>query len=630
MYFLLGLLPVLLLALAAARLLRRPFGETFPAALLLIVPILFLSGLVGSLSVGRYIVVLLGIVSLAYLCFSFAKSARALENRRSLFSADLALVLIGSVGIVLFTIGRKVTDMDSFEQWAYIVKKMYCTGSLLSARGQYATTLSYPPGMGLLQYYFCSFSPSFHEADLFRTHDLLTFSLLLPFFRGLDWKRWKTLLLLVPAVLLLPLLEYAGFAGELVVDSMLGLLFAWLILTAASAESIDGFLLFGLALGSFLLSFTKVSSVLFVLFAAILLFFQWLQRSRLQTIGAPARRARWALPSIIVLSVGLLGWLAWQAYVSANAAGGSLSAVLSLKNGLLQYQKETIVNFIDALFTGEGGAGFSELSPALWVVAVPLFSAVAVRILSADQQAARRSLLDALLLTAGYFVWILVLLIGYLTSFVEGEAVSLASFSRYLSTYQLGALVVCLYSVVRAIETREPRARQNLLALLLVALLLLTPLRSVFDATIGAPYANSKTADWRQRYAPASRYYEQLAPADVKLCYLDENPNEPGYSFAMFQFEALPYDVEKAVAWRLGGPYYEADYYSLSPSVDEWEQALLDGGFTHLYLRTTSDSFERTYGSLFADATDIRSDSYYEIARQNGHLQFLRLDEATN
>lgn len=628
MYFFIAFLPVLFFALAAGRLIRRSFWLTLPVSLFLVVLIMFVCGLLGALAAGPFVVVLFGIASLVYLCVSLPRDSYFRKHPTSFFTVDLALVFGGTILIILLTAGRKVTDMDSFEQWAYIVKKMCLTNSLLSARGQYASTLSYPPGLGLLQYYFARFSPVFNEADLFRARDLLALALLLPLIQVRGWGRWRTLLL-APVAFLLPFLEYATFSSSLEVDPMLGLLFAWLILFASDHESVSGFRLLGLALGSFLLSFTKVSGVLFSILAGVILFFQWMYRTFCRTSETRAYRSRWILPALTVLVAGVVGWLAWRLYVSADAAGGSFSTILSLKNGLLQYQKETIVNFLDALFASESGAGIGRLSPVLWIAAVPFLTAVAVRFLSNDETAATRSLLNALLLTAGYLVWLVALLIGYLTNFVEGEALSLAAFPRYLSSYQLGALLVCTYSILKAIESREPRAQSTLLALLLIVLLFTAPLRSVFDATVGAPYANSKTVDWRQRYAPASRYYERLDPADVKVCYLDENPSEPGYSFALFQFEALPVDVEKAVAWRLGGPYYEADYYSLSPSAAEWEQALQSGGFTHLYLRSSSAYFESAYGSLFAEPSEIRSDAYYEIAQQDGHIRF-KLVDTTN
>ena len=630
MYFLLALLPILCLALAAGRLLRRALWQTFAASLFFVVLVVYLCGLLGALAAGPFVVCALGLASLAYLIVSFVKDRSLTENKNAFPALTLALVLGGATLIMLFTIGRKVTDMDSFEQWAYVVKKMYLTGSLLAARGQYATTAAYPPGVALLQYYFARFSPIFNEADLFRARDLLSLALLLPFFRRLNWPHWKTPLLLIPIVFLLPYLEYSTFASSLEVDPLLGLLFAWLIITCAAEERVDGFMLASLALGSFMLAMAKVSGFLFALLAVAMLFFARLYRARIQS-GSVAARQRWALPALVVLGAGLIGAVGCRLYVAAGGSAISASAgLLSLGDGLAQYQKETIVNFLEALFAAEGGAGFGALSPALWIFAVPALSAVALRVFARDVQAARRGLVDSLLLTAGYLVWLVLLLVGYLTSFVEGEAVSLAAFSRYLSSYQLGALVVCAWSLVQGIESVDPRRRHTRLAVLLLVLVMLAPLGSVFSATLGAPYANGKTADWRQRYAPAARYYETLDPVAVKLCYLDQNPNEPGYSFAMFQFEALPVDVEKAVAWRLGGPYYEEDYYSLSPSLEEWEQALLTGGFTHLYLRNTNAYFERTFGSLFLDPAQIQADSYYAISQQDGHIRLTKIDPSAN
>jgi hypothetical protein len=621
MYFIAAFIPVFCIALAAKRLLGRELWQTFPAALLSVVPIVYLCGLFGALGAGPYLILALGFAAFVCLLAGRLRRTRPQPSLRSLVTPDAALVLGGAVLIALLTAGRKVTDMDSFEQWAYIVKKMFLTDSLLSARGQYATTAAYPPGIALLQYYFSRFSPFFNEADLFRARDLLALALLLPFFRNLDWRRWKTLLLYVPLVFLLPYLESASFAASLEVDPMLGLLFAWLILASGDDAKPDWFTLLLLSLGSFALGMAKVSGVLFCLIAAVFL----LLRVRAQTGGASAPRSRRLVSALAVAAAGLIGVLSWRAYVSASGAEIASSGLLSLRGGLLQYQKETIVNFLSALFAAEGGSGLNALSPAQWIVAVPAVSAVLVRLLSRDALVQKRSLVDSLLLTAGYFVWLLALLVGYLTSFVEGEALWRAGFSRYLSAYQLGGLIVCVHIGVRAADSREERPTRTLLLLLLCALLLISPLQSVCNATLTAPYANGKTADWRQRYAPSSRYYQQLDPAGVKICYLDQNPDEPGYSFALFQFEALPVDVEKAVAWRLGGPYYEEDYYSLSPSLEEWEQALLGGGFTHLYLRNTNAYFEQTYGSLFADPSEIAGDSYYKITRQGGHILFTKI-----
>ena len=101
MYFLLALLPVLLLALASARLFRRALWQTLPVALSFVVLVVYLSGLCGSLTVGRITIILLGVVSLLYLFLSLARDTAARRKPALRFTTDLVIVLVGAVLIVL-------------------------------------------------------------------------------------------------------------------------------------------------------------------------------------------------------------------------------------------------------------------------------------------------------------------------------------------------------------------------------------------------------------------------------------------------------------------------------------------------------------------------------------------------
>jgi hypothetical protein len=149
---------------------------------------------------------------------------------------------------------------------------------------------------------------------------------------------------------------------------------------------------------------------------------------------------------------------------------------------------------------------------------------------------------------------------------------------------------------------------------MLIAPLWMAPLRSVFVATIAAQYANKKNTDCA-RVMLRRRLYERLDPANTKICFLDENPKSTRLFVWLFQFEALPYDVEKAVAWRLGGPYYDADYYR-SPLTPK-----NGGGAVGRALRTctanTSDSL-RILCSSFAEAEGhpVGQDTPYPKQRQ--------------
>ncbi len=214
--------------------------------------------------------------------------------------------------------------------------------------------------------------------------------------------------------------------------------------------------------------FHQVSGVFFCMFAACILLLQRMRYSNAKHIPAP--RPRRVLPALIVFAAGIAGWLIWKLYVSAGAAGSSLSAVLSLRSGLQPYQKKQ-----SSISSTLCSLPKAVLALACSPRAVDRRRAVprcrCGTILNANPYEGKRSLLDALLLTAGYVVWLLILLIGYLTSFVEGEALSLAAFCGIYRPISLARSWSAL-SVVQAMVPREPRARRNLLSLLLIGLLL--------------------------------------------------------------------------------------------------------------------------------------------------------------
>jgi hypothetical protein len=472
-----------------------------------------------------------------------------------------------------------------------------------------------------------SFSPVFSESALFVGQNIFTFALLLPLLGRVDRSNWKLLIFLIPILVLLPFTEYLTFDSSLEVDPVLGLLFGYLVLYGITARRLDWFYYGNLILGSFALSLIKMTGFLFCVFAALIILFLRLQMraTNVNMDLSNQKPVRWLLPSLCVVAAALFGTVSWTLYVKLSGAEIAQSSAFSIAGGFAQYQKETIVSFLTAVFASEGGAGLNSLSPVSWLFAVPLLTAIAVRLLTQDVRLRQRSMLGALLLSFGYFAWVFCLLVGYLTSFVEGEAMALAGFSRYLSSYQIGGLLICVVWIIEAIRMKQLRESYTYLALVVCALALLMPAQSVFNATIGSPYANRKTVEWRMRY-DCDRYYDNLDVNSAKICYLDQNETEPGYSFAMFQFEALPYDVQKAIAWRFGDAYYEEDYYSLSPSAAEWEAALVDGGFTHLYLRNVNDYFLENYATLFENLNCIQANAYYEINIEGNHVQFVYID----
>ena len=59
-------------------------------------------------------------------------------------------------------------------------------------------------------------------------------------------------------------------------------------------------------------------------------------------------------------------------------------------------------------------------------------------------------------------------------------------------------------------------------------------------------------------------------------------------------------------------------------SVVEFEKALIDGGYTYVYLYNVDKQFRTQYGSLFEYETAISNNSAFEVTVQGGHVVLKR------
>lgn len=622
MMFFVACVPLFAVACALRRRFDRSFAETFPVAVLAVVPPVYLGGLMGSLKIGVVAVCVLGALALVYCLADVLRKRETPLAGRFCISVPCAAALAGAVGIFVFTVGRVMYSMDSFYHWGYIVKHMHLTDRLSSALGQAADVAAYPPGQALLQYYFARFSAAFSQSALFRARNLLALSLLLPFLKNLTWRDIPRVLIIAGIALLLPFLEFADFDQMILVDGLMGLLAGFLLVTYFGNRKLDAFTAATLCLGAFVLSLIKSSCIVLCVIVSGVLLMDGCIQARADGLSKKERLRMRFLPAACVLAGALIAVLSWSVYLkaaSATSLTGSVSLAPILRNGLAPYQQQTIAAFFNAILAPEGAARLNRLSPLAWVAAVIVLPALLVALAARkDKLRVKRVCAAACMLIVGWAVWLLALLVGYLTAFTEQEAVILAAFTRYFSAYQTAVLMLAVYALIQTALSYGKRFSVLLLGLLLGAVLLLAPIADVYHATAASRHYNEKNREWLAAYDVPNRLYETMGEDD-SICFLDQNPEETGYSMALMQYEALPIKVDKLIDWRFG-PYDNGVVRAQTPTVEEWAQALADSAFTYLYLRNSSDWFAETYGALFENPADIADDGWYEIVRDGGVL----------
>ena len=614
--FIAGWLPLTAAGLLLSRYLRRDFAECMPAAMLGAILLLYLSGLGGFLEVGVYLLYALGIFCAGLDAYLLLRERKPLRG-----SAAFVAFAVCLAAVPFLCAGRRMLAWDEFSHWGTAVKNMYLLNDLPCAKASTAIYKSYPPVIGLIQYYSVHIFPAFREDVLFMAKDMFSFTLLLPFLSGVRLGDWKRLFPTLFLMLSLPLVEYFYFYRSVHVDGLMGLCFFYMLACAWRARPDDLFRWICCGLGAFALCGMKSSGigvcvpVLAVIWIDVLL--------RRKEGGA---RPGWRV--LIPLAAAVFLQLSWKIRLSASGAADywNMSEALGPASFLrffsspLPYQRETLERFFAALFALREDTYAVRLSPFTWLM-LPLLPAVGAWFASAKAETKRRIAGYGISLTAGYLFWLGVLLASYLFVFADFEALNLDGFERYSSTWQLGMEGFLLFVLLDVLAEE----RRSVLPAALVPLCLLT--MNLFNgsdlakATIAAPAYNAYSARQRSAFAPVPDL-SGLDPQRDRVLFIGQQSEATGMDFYSLRYELTPLYVGMIGSWSLGEPYDGEDDWTEPMDAETWRSLVYASDYTHLYIYRADERFASDFGACFEDPSRIGDDTLFRIDRSGGTAAF--------
>ena len=90
---------------------------------------------------------------------------------------------------------------------------------------------SYLPAVSLFQYFFQVIYGSFTESLLYVAYDILVVSLFIPFTKNIKWKDFWKIVTMVIIILILPVLFNDIYYSQIYVDSFLGFIFGYSLIS---------------------------------------------------------------------------------------------------------------------------------------------------------------------------------------------------------------------------------------------------------------------------------------------------------------------------------------------------------------------------------------------------------------
>lgn len=601
-------LVIWLTAFVLAVIYDKDTAQCLPVAVMGQVALLYVFGYAGLLKYGVAVVCLLPFTGFVYLVL---KKKQPIKPDIPLLNTTL---IFCGVFIYFWYIqrGMMISQWDEFTHWGLIVKNMYRLDNFGNTGFTTAAFLDYPPGQGLFRYFFMKICGAFAESRIFHAANIMAVVFAFPLIR--KNKNILTSALTVLAYILVVNMVSREAFHTIYIDLLLGVVWAHLLYIYFVYEK-DAFFYIDFALTFAFLSLLKASGFGLALSVLIVIVVHIICTEK----GIQARFHR--LISVLAASaVGIAAKLSWSAYLKIHTI-----------NPIFEFNALTPATFAD-LFTGRApqyrytviNAFVRALSatPVFYIgdtgISAVVFTLAATALICIMYFAGKK---EGRFLWAGFgvftvaAVFIAGMLVSYLFSFAEYEAVILASYDRYLRTIAMGTITaVFMFGTEKLLAFRPAYA----IAVLIVISAVLNPKILVADVLTRRETVSAIQSQ-RAIYVQESEIVQRNAPGYVLMAYIAPGTN--GFEFWQGKYECSP-----AMIWGQwsfsteDGGYFDGDVWTVKKSAEELKNEL-NTYYDYVFIHSVNDKFISEYGSIFAAGTVVPG--LYRIDESTGILYLL-------
>lgn len=593
---------IMLWAYVLSAVYKKDIGQCLPVAVMGQVAVLYLCGYAGVMKYGVVLVCLLPFAALVYLLVKKRDSLKPDIN------SIITSLIFGAVFIYFWRtqLGMLISQWDEFTHWGLIVKNMYRLDNFGNTGYTTAAFLDYPPGQGLFRYLFMKICGAFAESRIFHAANIMAVVFAFPLLRK-NKNIITSFLTVMSYILVLNMVSSETF-HTIYIDLLLGVVWAHLLYIYFAYEK-DAFFYTDFALTFVFLTLLKASGfglALSVLIVAVI-HILCTEKNRLQLMA-----------KIMVSSAfGIVTKLSWSTYLNIHKINPIFefntltpATFMQLFTGdAPQYRYDVISSFIHALFnTPVFYVGDYGVTAVVFVMATTLLLCI---MCLAEKK-------DIRFVWAGFGVFMVAaifitgMLISYLFSFSEYEALILASYDRYLRTIAMGAVcAVFMFGVDRLSGFKWVYSAP----VLLVLSLMLNPKILIADV-INSPATVAAIQAQRAVYVQESEIVQRNAPGYVLMAYIAPGTN--GYEFWQGKYECSPAMVwgDWSYSTEADG-YFEGDIWTETKSAEELKN-YINKYYDYVFIHSVNERFISEYNNIFNDVTIIPG--LYKINKSNGML----------
>ncbi|MGI6071616.1 MAG: hypothetical protein ACOX75_01190 [Lachnospiraceae bacterium] len=480
LFFMLTCTCLVCLAIMYSAIFNRRFEETLALSVFSHMLLLYISAIIGYLSIGVIAVSALsvaGMIIAVLVCLYREKFKNLVINTFTLgFVAFVFFLLI----IVVVTEGMTLPSDGPSELMAGYVRMIAENEGIKKVATLPFAKIGYQPGYALFAYEFTALQSGFSDANVLRAACIFVVAMILPILSKIKWKSIVIGIFLVPTAGLLPWLTYPAMPmfNVLNVDVAVALTFGFMLVTYMCNKQ-SGFVYIALGLGSAALCIMRPWAEILGLVMLIIVVLDILCLGFRDTVDLFDRPGSWIS---IVFYIALAGasFLSWWVFAAKNGIHKWTQCIF-----ITNERKEAldgILSQIHDALSGTATEGIIRLSYIWWIVII-LVMGLGAAVLGDGLLNKIRVGAQAVIVVAGFYVYMYGLAFVYAYVYPVDADIT-ETLNTYLLVYLIGAVLFILNHSINAVMNRFATYLRLPLIAIFVAMMLIVPFKQAASETV--------------------------------------------------------------------------------------------------------------------------------------------------
>lgn len=567
---------------------KKRIEQVLPIGIVTIILIIYIAGMFDNLKIGVIITQIFTLLQLATILIIIKKKGKneIKQILERILTPGLLVYVLLFVGSIIINKNRIFEDYDEFSHWGVIIKNMFNYNTFGTNEESIVRFNEYPPFTAIFQYLFLGIQKIYREDTIIIAQNILYFSIIIPITKTIKWdKSMKKLLAIIPILIFLPMIFYENFFLDILVDGLLGTMFAYTMFCAFEKEENIIFKYTKILAGLIMLCLTKTTGITLAIVAILIIFIKKL----LEIKNKNEKLIKEMIAIIIIVVITTMLTSIWYSKTKNEEKRWDFKQIVQTEENRSSEQMQITKSFKNALIYRKN---ITSKELTTWTCILLLIS-LQIYTISKVKDKDYNYYSKATLITIP--IYLIGLWITYITIFDITEAVQVTCFDRYTSTILLANAI---FSILALADVEEWNSKKIFITISI--LLSLIPLTTIETKYIdGKNYVTMSNIN-RDIFTKINKYKDKLQTED-KILYIVGSKGKGELLTKMNEYVIMPIRIEETI---------KGDFDTL----EQLEKMAKD--YTHIFIYRMDKEDKENVKAIFENKT-VKNDTLYKVEYEN-------------